>query len=208
MVCLVKTFGDVKCYECWRKCKQGGYCIEVTSSELMIKPVRHHYHIKCYGESHSTQPPHRLCQLLGEYGFNRIDPKCRTEIIRHVYPGVMLPEHRMYLSLSKPINKMTVKELKSELQKRDLCRFGNKETMTNTLQEYMDDLSVRKIKSKIVSMGYCRKMEGLKHKMSIPLSLKKIIVDYFGIAVCPCHRIMGKYAIDENECMNIQHSWY
>ena len=171
-----------RCCGCHNRIEHGSYRIEVTRSAYM-RSVYHNYHIECYGVSDNTLPPHQLCHLISVPRFNELDQKSRTEMLRFVYPKVVAPEQRPNLPLSKPISEMKMKELKAELQKRDLRRIGKKQELADRLRHYMNTEaeSARKMQSENLAVGYCRRMEGTKHKMNIPIYLKMIVVDYFGL---------------------------
>ena len=99
--------------------------------------------------------------------------------VLNIYPLVVFPrERRAVLRLPKRIEKLTVKELKLELMKRDVERPSKKKDLVEKLSQFMKSWHVKEIRSEYLAMGYCRRMEGPKYKMNIPEYLKQIVVNY------------------------------
>ena len=178
---MLKAEKHKRCAWCQKSFELDRYQIQVTR-------WCRNYHISCYGESDSIRAPHRLSELIDDYSLSNLDEQTRAEIIHHVFPGVIFPEQRPYLSVSKPLSKMKKKELETELLKRDLLRIGKKQEMIDRLEHYLDTQSARKMKSELLVVGHCRRMEGKRYKMNIPIYLKQIVVDFFGVGLYRVYR--------------------
>ena len=171
------------CRGCKKRFEPGDYRIKVTRSGYM-RSVYHRYHITCYSKESSVRPPQCLRGLIGFDTFKELDLEIQQQLMS-MYPGIVPHKDRACLSLPKSIDQMTVKQLKTELIKRDLPRKGKKQDLAGTLMEYEDNSTLRTVRSKHLAIGYCRKMEDKKHKMNIPIYLKQIVVDYFGVGIEP-----------------------
>lgn len=173
---------DTTCHYCYKSFCKGAYQISVSRSDLWHRGVYHMYHIKCYAEAEDVRRPQRLCQLISDKRLDELDDVTRQDVL-NIYPNVVWPwERRAVLKLSKPIEKLTVKELKLELMKRDLARpsrRNKKKDLVDILSRFIEQCSVKEIRSRYSVLGYCRRMEGRKYKMNVPEYLKQIVVTYY-----------------------------
>lgn len=203
-----KLDGRVKCRGCKKKFKFNQYLINNT--HLRRAQGSPYWHIKCYGKftqrvqclrnvtfpdfcypprntnrnrnNINTPDDHRDDPDISKLD----DPRTIRDIMR-LFPDVVPWKERPFLILPKDIDAMTVKELKLELAKRDCARGGRgrrkKEDLSDALKRHLDQVDLRQRRSNIVAIGYCRRMEGKEHKLNIPIYLKQIVVDYFGVGL-------------------------
>lgn len=164
------------CLECRKRFERSDEFWINHRQPLYFSP--HRYHIECYAKS--KVKCQCLRQLISPLDFEKLSFDTKQRILA-IFPEFVPWQQRPFLNLATPIDQMTMKELGLELRKRDQPRNGKKDNLAITLMQYEDDDFVRKSRSVYVVIGYCRRMEGQKHKMNIPIYLKQIVVDYFGM---------------------------
>merc|ERR1711933_269735 len=93
-----------------------------------------------------------------------------------LWPNLVLcPKERQRLKLAKAF--LTVKDLKFELERRDLERVGNKSKLKARLERYLSSKECKK-NNHILVHGYCRKRER-KYGLVMPIYLMQIVNAYF-----------------------------
>ena len=188
--------GKRLCDECGCDFQNARYYIPHSGSRFSNQSEKW-YHIICYCQSRKVKRrPQCTYQLkyakrgsTNSHGYSfvrtddfpSLDEQTKSVLYQYLFPFVVLPPgRRPLLTLPKDIDEMTEGELRVELKKRDLYRREKKWELVAMLKEYFCDRAVRSIRSKHVAMGYCRRMEGLRYKMNIPIYLKQIVIDYLG----------------------------
>lgn len=169
------------CDYCHQSFPKRAYQIYVKRKGSWNRVFHHHYHIKCYGESAQRSRYQCLHDLISDDRLAKVDDVTRRDILS-VYPMVLWPlERRAVVKLPKAIEKLTVKELKLELVKRDVARPSNKrkkQDLVDLLNEFFGLGYVKEFRTRYTAMGYCRRMEGQQYRMNIPEYLKQIVVNY------------------------------
>ena len=188
------------CPHCSQNFANARYCIRVNCLNRFGEGW-YRYHIKCYGRSkygmrlrytrdlipcttkgnsHSDWniDSFRLRSFGRTNDFPSVDEETKQELYRYLFPWVALPEQRPLLTLHKPIDEMTIHELRQESKKRDLSRHGEKSELVQQLREYLGRREVRTARAKYMVRGYCRSIPGAKNKVNIPVYLRQIVVDY------------------------------
>lgn len=189
----VERAGRGQCDFCHKLFRNEGYQISLSRTGSWNRVFHYKYHIKCYGKQTLFRRPQCLHWVISNSELAEVDSVTRQDML-NMYPLVVWPlERRAVLKLPKPMEKLTVKELKLELMKRDVDRPSNKrkkQDLVDLLNEYFGFCSVKEIRSRYVALGYCRRMEGQKYKMNIPEYLKQIVFNYYVIrrdsTACDC----------------------
>jgi len=117
----------------------------ITKNEIMIGVARSGWgdtwgqwenykawsHLKCYAASKSVKKPMTTDGLYGYYWSSKKD---KLKVMNELWPNQVSDSEKPKLILPKNINDMTCKELKLELQKRDLRYSGKKQDQRDTLK--------------------------------------------------------------------------
>ena len=167
------------CVKCRQSLKSVSYCLRTTRT-CWRTDYHSRYHIQCYATSNCVKRPQCSAGIEGLETLE--DEEAKREIYQCLYPMLVVDlQQRISLSLPMSIDKMKIKDLKLELSKRDLQRTGNKQVLIDRLQKWLEKQSSYKSRSNKLVVGFCREMEGSKHKMTIPIYLKHIVLDYHGL---------------------------
>ena len=136
------------------------------------------YHIKCYAKSENTRKLVVTYDLTYYESYTDKDPELKRILDATLFPNVIDEKKRAKLKLPKPIDKLTVKQLKLELLKRDRKPSGNKEKLIKQLKDCINMIECRENRSNKLSIGYCRQMT-MKYKLNMPRYLKAIVQQYY-----------------------------
>eukprot|EP01084_Bolivina_argentea_P230030 388076_1 len=136
------------------------------------------YHSNCYPKRPRVQIPPCRALLCGYIEL----PEPERRILRKtIWPNQVSDEDKPRIKLLKEFNKMTIKDLKLELERRELYTKGLKQELKDRLEEYLNNAKCNKANELLV-FGYCKNQEK-KHDFIIPLYLKQIMHQYFPLCV-------------------------
>ena len=85
------------------------------------------------------------------------------------------------IPINKHIYKMTVKELRQELKKRDLKCSGLKKVLQNRLRRFFESdrcIKIQKERNEKLVKGYSKRLRN-KERIVLPLCLENLIVTFF-----------------------------
>ena len=145
-----------------------------------VKPYAGYWeHLHCYMKV-PTSAQHKSIMTTSELQYyNLLNPQQKQKVIEVLFPNHVPEEERVKLLLScQEIEDMTCKELKVELQKRDLITSGNKSELKHRLKEYIQSDKVWEYQSDMVTMGFCREYEK-DENCNIPHVLKELVRQYY-----------------------------
>ena len=162
---------------CSKKILKGTYRIGISHSYYGHSSM-HWYHIKCYPKADGVKFP---ALTSGFYGYRDLPKKEKRALRKAVWPNQVSDKQKPRIKLLKELNKMTVKDLKLELERRDLKRNGRKQELKDRLEEYLQQKQCRKVYELLV-IGYCSKREK-KYGLIMPLYLMQIVNSYFPFCV-------------------------
>eukprot|EP01084_Bolivina_argentea_P012857 24077_1 len=166
------------CRNCHQKILKDTYRIGVSVSSYRHTTTHWYhsncYHSNCYPKSSGVRPPSVSGDL---FGYKKL-PESEKRILRKaLWPNQASDKNKPRLKLLKEFNKMTVKDLKLELERRDLRRNGKKQQLKDRLEKYLNNNKCKKANEKLV-FGYCKTKE-TKHNIIVPMYLQQIVHKYF-----------------------------
>ena len=186
---LEKASSYNKCHFCGGTFVSSSFHIRVTRRRGYNAKYVHsdYFHIECFSNA-KVRPPKRCCLRSPHSKLNfdecsLIDDDTRSLIYQHVFPGVIPKTQRPFLPYPENMEKMSIRDLKLELKKRDVNRDGKKAHLVRRLSEYLNSEEVRDALAKPLVLGYCRRMERGGYKMNIPVYIKHLVVEYFGFGI-------------------------
>eukprot|EP01084_Bolivina_argentea_P220455 373615_1 len=171
---------EKSCASCKKYYVKEVHCIVVSTG----RRIRGWYHLGCY-ESVTTRirascsSEIEQYQLLTEFEINILT--------KSLWPNQVSISGRAKLQIVKELRLMNEKELKLELEKRDLSlkirRIRiNEDVKLNKLRErlkkYLLNDECKKIHHLIV-MGYCNKIQKNYWHLNVPMYLQQIVLKYY-----------------------------
>lgn len=162
-----------KCRKCYQKILKGTSRVG-TGTGYRLHQFSKWYHIECYPKAVGIKFP---ALSLAFRGYNLLPKKEKRAFRKAVWPNQVSDKRKPQIKLLKEFNEMTVKDLKFELERRDLSRSGNKPKLKDRLEEYLNQEQCRKV-NKLLVVGYCKQNEK-KYCLNMPVYLKQIVNAYF-----------------------------
>ena len=174
------------CNKCGRTMKHC-YYIEVCTGGISYPPYTKYYdryHVPCYAKAKKVRKP-SITSDLSNYGNLSLKYKYfHRNVDRYLFPNLVNTKDIPKLKLSKKIDDMKMKELKLELQKRDLRPNGKKAVLAERLRIFMNHTKrmqrQNKKNSEMLAIGYCAEITN-KYSLIMPVYLKQIVEKYYGI---------------------------
>eukprot|EP01084_Bolivina_argentea_P052559 96545_1 len=133
------------------------------------------YHPCCYIKQKKVRKPPTTKDLRG---YAKLSDTEKNEIRLLLWPNSVSELIKPRLKLSKNISAMKIKDLKYELQRRDLKYNGNKSELRNRLKEYLNSNECQET-NQLLTIGYIRQYENKYTHIIIPMYLKMILFNYY-----------------------------
>merc|ERR1712154_126256 len=155
---------------CWNKIMKNTYRVRVGGNRKCKW-----YHLDCYLTADNVKYPHLTSDFSG---YDALPSARKRQVSNVCWPNMVVSKkERRHLKLKKEFCKMKIKDLKFELERRDIERGGNKTQLQNRLQRYLSSRECQRDYDKLVH-GYCREKEE-KYGLILPIYLTQIVNAYF-----------------------------
>ena len=137
-ICLCRS-NRIICKRCNKIIRKDKYRIGVKMGRWHHSKV-HWYHIRCYSKSNSVRIPPITSGLRG---YNALPGAKRKKVRKALWPVLVSNRKNPRIRLCKEFRKLTVKDLKLELKRRDLKYNGNKEALQSRLEAHLESKSCK-----------------------------------------------------------------
>ena len=139
----------------------------------------HWYHTDCYPKAEGVRPS---TVSSGLKGFAKIPKGQRRKIRKALWPNLVGNQRKSRIKPLKEIQRMNVKELKFELERRDLKRNGNKLELKRRLKRFLRGKQCKKANKAISQRKTMQKSKQdiqQKHHLNLPVFVKQIVYRYY-----------------------------
>ena len=133
--------GGIKCEICNDIIDKDTVMIATTSSGYFCTYKRWH-HLSCFAKAKDKRKPPTSNDLNW---FNNLPDDHKKTVQEALWPNMVPLKDRCYLILPKNLYKMTCKDLKLELQKRNLSFKGKKAVLVERLNKFLEQMEYEKV---------------------------------------------------------------
>ena len=161
------------CRKCHNKILKQTYRVGVAVGGYGFSNT-HYYHLHCYPKASGIRHPAISSELSG---YSRLPKEDKRKFRKAIWPNLVNAKNKPRIKLKKEFNKMTVKDLKYELERRDLKRNGRKQELKDRLEKFLNSKECKECNSLLV-FGYCKESE-TDYKLTIPVYLQQIVEKYY-----------------------------
>ena len=181
---VISIHKTVNCARCNEEMQWEGLYAFYLKDRRQLQEL--YYHPKCYLKSkywNTYHLPLTSASLSGLYDLPKQD---QTNIMKLLWPNQLPITIRAKAKLPKFMDEMSIKELRLEVEKRDINQHRMnrkwndeqiKQELRARLEQYLNNGECKKVNRKMV-FGYCKEIQR-QNDLNIPIYLQQIVLKYF-----------------------------